>query len=53
MKRIIYTLLSMLAALIVVWLGGFDFDERGPGAVFAAILTALAFCFQFFAPWWE
>ena len=40
--RIIVTTLAALSVPFLFWLGGFNFDQRGAGAVMCCLLTASA-----------
>ena len=49
MKRIIWTIAAALVTCALAWLGGFNFDTRGPNA---AALAAAAIFFAGAAWFW-
>ena len=41
-SRIIYTILAPTLVCFLAWLGGFDFDTRGPGAFYVGTWSLFA-----------
>lgn len=53
MKRIIASTAAAVVVLLLVWVGGFDFNERGPMAFFTAFAVIYAWGFVYFFPIWN
>lgn len=50
--KIIWSVVSGLFLCFVLWLGGYDFNERGVEAALTAVLTAMLMAFVYFWPGW-
>ncbi len=51
--RIISTILGAAAVPFIFWLGGYDFNTRGLGAVMVFIYTVFVAAFIAFNPYWD
>jgi hypothetical protein len=53
MKRILCSIGAGLVVCLLAWLSGFDFSERGDGALFVAICALIAAGWVYAYPGWE
>lgn len=51
--RITASIIAGLLVLLLFWLGGYDFDERGFVAINAAVWSLFAAGMAFFFPYWN
>jgi len=51
--RIAMSFLAAASVLLLHWLGGYDFDQRGPIAVGAALIAGICFVFVYSYPGWS
>jgi hypothetical protein len=52
-RRIAATFLPIPLVLVGAWVGGFDFNERGPVAFWLYAASTSYALWQWFAPWWR
>jgi hypothetical protein len=53
MKRVVLSALVGLLVPALFWLGGYDFDQRGSGAVMCAVYTLLVGGMAYMFPGWD
>lgn len=53
MKRILISIGSAALAPLLFWIGGFDFDRRGEGALCCALLTIMIAGLVYYYPGWS
>ena len=53
MKRLVLSIIGALTVPMFFWLGGYDFDSRGAGAVMCALYTLLLGAMVYFLPVWS
>jgi len=51
--RLTMSIFASIIVLIVFWLGGYDFNERGFLAAYSAIFTIIAFFIVYSCPGWK